>query len=106
MAYQEDSEHKIMRPDFLFFTLQNDGKVATDIVDPHGFHLADALPKLQGLANYAAKHAPVYRGIESVAKVGGKLRALDMTREEVRSAIVAAKTAQSAFLSHLANDYA
>ena len=65
----------------------DDGKVVADIVDPHGLYLADALPKLQGLALYAEAHAKAYRRIESVAEIKGKLRVLDLTREDVRKAI-------------------
>ena len=59
---------------------QTDGTVVADIVDPHGLHLADALPKLQGLALYAETHAKAYRRIESVAEAMGKLRVLDLIR--------------------------
>jgi len=48
IAYEEGDETKIIRPDFLFFAELRDGSVVADIVDPHGFHLSDALPKLQG----------------------------------------------------------
>ena len=77
----------------------------TDIVDPHGLHLADALPKLQGLSLYAATHANAYRRIESVAEAMGKLRVLDLTNEEVRKAIAATNDAESLFSSGLASDY-
>jgi len=36
---------KSFPPDFIFFA-QQDGEVV--VVDPHGLHLVDALPKLQG----------------------------------------------------------
>ena len=107
IAYLDGDQYKIVRPDFIFFAEQ-DGKVVIDLVDPHGLHLADALPKLQGLAAYAETHAKFYRRIESVAEVKGKLRALDLTREEVRRAITA--TIDAAGLSSLfggawADDY-
>ena len=104
IAYQDAEQHKIMRPDFLFFA-EEDGQVVADIVDPHGLHLADALPKLQGLAVYAQVHADFYRRIESVAEVKGKLRVLDMTDGKVREAVKQAQEASSVFLSPLADDY-
>ncbi len=76
-----------------------------DIVDPHSLHLADALPKLQGLALYAAEHSTVYRRIESVAEAKGKLRVLDLTNEAVRAAIAGATDAESLFGGSLAMDY-
>lgn len=104
IAYVENKEYKIVRPDFLFFAEQ-DGKVVVDLVDPHGLQFADALPKLQGLALYAEKHAKVYRRIESVAEAKGKLRVLDLTNEDVRKGIATAKNAESLFNGGLAQDY-
>lgn len=104
IAYIEAEQYKIVRPDFLFFAKQG-GKVVVDLVDPHGLHLADALPKLQGLALYAETHAACYRRMVSVAETKGNLRALDLTREEVRKAIAAAKDAATLFSGALAQDY-
>lgn len=103
-AYQEAGQYKILRPDFIFF-VEQDGQVVADIVDPHGLHLADALPKLQGLALYAENHASAYRRIESVAEVKGKLRVLDLTKAEVRKKIGAAADAGSLFGDSIAEDY-
>jgi len=105
IAYVEDDDTKIVRPDFLFFVELPDGAVAVDIVDPHGFHLADALPKLQGLARYAETHSQIYRRIEAVAEAGGKLRVLDLTRADVRHALTDAPNAKSLYESALAGDY-
>ena len=104
IAYMENEQYKIIRPDFIFFTEQ-DRKVVADLVDPHGFHLADALPKLQGLAAYAATHGSAYRRIESVAEAAGKLRVLDLTRADVRQAIKEAVSAKSLYESIWAKDY-
>ncbi len=105
IAYLSADQYGIVRPDFIFFATEADGSVAADIVDPHGLHLADALPKLQGLALYAETHAGAYRRIESVAAALGKLRVLDLTKPAVRLAIAAAKDAAGLFSSPLAQDY-
>ena len=105
VAYRDGDQYKILRPDFIFFVTLDDATVVADIVDPHGHHFADALPKLQGLALYAAAHPKAYRRIESVAEIKGKLRALDLTREDVRKLIASAKDAKSLFVGPLANDY-
>jgi hypothetical protein len=47
----------------------------------------------------------VYRRIESVAEAMGKLRVLDLTNENVRKGIAAAKDAASLFAGGLARDY-
>lgn len=104
IAYIEDSQYKIVRPDFVFFADQ-EGKVVADLVDPHGLHLGDALPKLQGMVAYAETHASAYRRIESVAEAGGKLRVLDLTRLDVRQAIKDATSAKGIYESTWADDY-
>jgi len=105
VAYLDNAQYKIVRPDFIFFAALKDGTIVADIVDPHGLHLSDALPKLQGLAVYAGSHAEVFRRIESIAEVDGNLRVLDLTREDVRNAIAAGKDATSLFGGMLASNY-
>jgi hypothetical protein len=105
IAYADGDNTKIVRPDFIFFAEHN-GKVVVDIIDPHGFHLADALPKLQGLARYAETHSQFYRRIEAVAETGGKMRVLDLTRVNVRDAVMAATGAGALYKCAVAGDYA
>ena len=105
VAYVAGDEVSIVRPDFLFFCESADGSVVANIVDPHGTHLADALPKLRGLARYSETHPGVYRRIESVAEAGGRLRVLDLTRADVRKAVAEANDAKSLYEDALAGDY-
>jgi len=104
VAYTEAHVTKIVRPDFIFF-VEHDGKVVADIVDPHGTHLADALPKLQGLARYAETHAGVFRRMEVVAEVGGNLRVLDLIRADVRQAVMQASSAEALYKGAMASNY-
>lgn len=87
IAYRTEDNFSILRPDFLFFAESENGSVAVDIVDPHGLHLADALPKLKGLALYAETHAETYRRVQSLAVLNKSVRVLDLTRADVRKAI-------------------
>jgi hypothetical protein len=105
VAYISGEQYSIVRPDFLFLATQADGSVVVDMVDPHSLHLADALPKLAGLASYAQSHMHAYRRIESVAEAMGRLRVLDLRREDVCLAIASAKDAASLFSGPLAQDY-
>lgn len=105
IAYTKAEDTEILRPDFIFFA-EVDGQIVADIIDPHGSFLADALPKLQGLARYAETHASVYRRIEAVDQIGQKRRVLDLTRAEVREAIQTSTDAQALYESALAGDYA
>ncbi|MCX7407363.1 MAG: DEAD/DEAH box helicase family protein [Planctomycetales bacterium] len=104
IAYTEGDDTKIVRPDFVFFAEQG-AKIVADVIDPHGFHLADALPKLKGLARYAESHSQIYRRIEAVADTGGKLRVLDLTRADVRQAVMEATSAETLYLGAAAGDY-
>lgn len=104
ISFAEGDDTKIVRPDFIFFSEQ-DGEIVADIIDPHGFHLADALPKLQGLARYAETHSQIYRRIEVVAETGGKLRVLDLTRADVRRAVLEATSAEALYKGAVAGDY-
>ena len=106
MAYKDEiGDWKALRPDFLFFGTNHDGSVAVDLVDPHGHHLSDALPKLLGLADFAERFADDFRRVESVAETGGVLRVLDMTKPRVRDAIRGAESARALYESDLAIDY-
>ena len=51
-------------------------------------------------------HADAYRRIEAVAEASGKLRVLDLTRADVRQAVLGASSAKSLFEGLLAADYA
>lgn len=106
VAYKDGSgDWKALRPDFVFFGTSHTGSVVVDLVDPHGHHLSDALPKLRGLADFAEQFPDDFRRIESVAETGGKLRVLDITKTQVRSAIRDAQSAKALYESGLASDY-
>ncbi|MGI8619579.1 MAG: hypothetical protein ACR2L6_10920 [Gemmatimonadaceae bacterium] len=105
VAYADGEDTRILRPDFLFFAEDSKGKIVVDIVDPHNTAWADALDKLQGLARYAAAHADVFRRVEAVAEVNGRLRVLDLTRADVRKAIEEAREARALYEGGFAKDY-
>jgi len=76
-----------MCPDFVFFH-GADADLKVSIVDPHGFHLGDALPKLRGLASFTVNYGSEFHRIEAVAEMkDGTLRVLDVTGDAVRKAI-------------------
>ena len=105
VAYQNDrGEWRRMCPDFLFFHGVETVKVS--IVDPHGPHFADALPKLRGFAEFAEKHGESFYRIESVARMpDGILRVLDLTEPSVREAVARAEGAEALYRSNAAADY-
>jgi DNA or RNA helicases of superfamily II len=106
VTYDEGSEVRVLRPDFIFFVRLPDGTVGADIVDPHGIQFADALPKLRGLAKYAEANAGVYRRIEVFAEIDGKPRVIDLTEPNARAAVESAVTVRDVYMSAAAHDYA
>lgn len=106
VAYKDElGDWKALRPDFLFFGTAHDGSVVVDLVDPHGHHLSDALPKLRGLATFAEQFSTHFRRIESVAETGGVMKVLDLTKEGVRNAIRDVTSARALYESEVAQDY-
>lgn len=94
-----------MCPDFIFFS-GNDDDIKVSIVDPHGFHLGDALPKLRGLADFTEEYGTEFHRIEAVAEMKDKtLRVLDLKIDSVRQAIRDAKDAEPLYLSTAATNY-
>ena len=106
IAYQRArGDWRRMCPDFIFFHGDSE-TIRVSIVDPHGHHLADAIPKLRGLAEFAATHGESFHRIESIARMqDGTLRVLDITDPQLRAAIKQAKDAKALYLGDGANDY-
>jgi hypothetical protein len=106
IAYKDGKGNwRRMCPDFVFFH-GDEHTVGVSIVDPHGFHLGDALSKLRGLADYAEQHGDEFHRIESVAEItGGTPRVLDLKVAAVREAVRDAGDAEALYLSDVANGY-
>ena len=97
IAYQDlHGAWRTLRPDFLFFVNGLDG-VRVNIVDPHGSWLPDALPKLRGLARFAEVHGERFHRIESISRIDGELRVLDLTLPEIRKIVMEAVDADSVY---------
>jgi hypothetical protein len=107
IAYKDGKGNwRRMCPDFVFFH-GDEEDVRISVVDPHGFHLVDALAKLRGLADYAEQYGGELHRIESVAKTkDGAARVLDLTKEVVRKALREADDVESVYGSDIAHDYA
>jgi len=106
IAYRAARGHwRRMCPDFIFFH-GDDQDVNASIVDPHSHHLADALSKLRGLAEFAVTPGQSFYRIEAVARMkDGTLRVLDLTDPRVRKAVAQADDAEALYLGPVANDY-
>ena len=88
IAYQDEANRwSSLQVDFLIVSRKDDGTLGAAIVDPHGDHLADAKAKLRALAGFAKHFGNRFVRIESVAKVGGKLRLLDLLKPNVQNVV-------------------
>ena len=88
IAYQEGGKWGSLLVDFVIVSRRDNGELIASIVDPHGDHLADALPKLRALADYAEQHGGRYARIESVAKGSdGCVRKLSLHEASVRDTV-------------------
>ncbi len=105
IVYDEVDEKRIVRPDFVFFSQKTDGSIIADVVDPHGHHLADSLPKLQGLAGYAEANGHLYGRIEAISEIDGQYRLLDLKDPKIRAGIYAAASAKAAYAGTLGSNY-
>lgn len=105
IAYQDaQGNWRRLCPDFVFFA-DVAGAIKPYIVDPHGHHLADALPKLNALCRYAAEYEDEFLRIEAVAEVNDTMRVLDLLDPKVRLAIADATDAKSLYAGPHAADY-
>jgi type III restriction enzyme len=86
VPYRGDQHDRAMYPDFILFHRTDEG-IRPSIVDPHGFHLADASAKLKGLADYAAEHSDKFDRIDAVVEIENRLLALNLRSQSVRDAI-------------------
>lgn len=99
IAYQDThGTWRTLRPDFLFFVDGPDG-IRVNIVDPHGSWLPDALPKLRGLARFAEVYGDKFHRIESISRIHGHMRVLDLTLPRVRKMVLEAINADEAYLA-------
>lgn len=110
IAYKDGDTWRSVHPDFIIVQRNSSGGLVPSIVDPHSTHLADAMPKLLGLAAYAEEHGDRYARIESLAAIqNGELRMLDQKdpkiREVIRQAASGGASLASLFSSTLSQPY-
>ena len=106
IAYRDDStgNWRSMHPDCVFFH-EVQGKVVASILDPHGYHLDDALMKLKALAAFAATYGDAFHRIEALAEVDGRMKVIDMKTYGRRAVAVREETAEYVYRSNVAVDY-
>lgn len=106
IAYRKAGEWRSLQPDFVFLDQDGDGKLKASIVDPHSGHLADALDRLVGIADFAERHGSSFARIDSIDLDKDKvLRVLDMTDAATRKAVREAATVGDVFNGPLAHRY-
>ncbi|MDN4175579.1 DEAD/DEAH box helicase family protein [Nocardioides sp. SOB77] len=89
LPYRGERFDRSMYPDFIFFHRVSESSIRPSIIDPHGYHLTDAVVKLRGLADYAAEHGSHYDRIEAVAEIDDRLMSLDLLSSDIRDRVAA-----------------
>lgn len=110
VPYQAGDGWKSVQPDLVFVTESEDGSLRPSIIDPHGAHLGDALPKLKALAQYADQHGSLFERIIAVgAEKDDHLIGIDLLDPAVRAAVYGAqgdKASVEALFTNLGTKYA
>lgn len=96
IEYRVDGGRRTLHPDFIFFE-EVDGSIRRAIVDPHGIHQADALPRLKGYARYVEEFGDDWSRIWCVSDYEGKAMYLDMKSPEVLSVVAIAEDAYECY---------
>lgn len=96
IEYRVDGGRRSLHPDFVFFEKQGD-EVVPSIVDPHGIHQADALPRLKGYARYVEDFGDIWNRIWCVSDYDGKAMYLDMKDPAVLKAVNEAADAHACY---------
>jgi type III restriction enzyme len=89
IPYRMDGEYKPLYPDFIRFRRDAAGSVVTDILDPHGIHLADAWARAVGLAEFAEKHHDAFDRVELIIEDGATRKRLRLHEIDVRAKVKA-----------------
>ena len=96
IAYRIGDERKTLHPDFIFFEKVGDTEMPA-IVDPHGLHLADSLPKLRGVTRYVEDFGDTYSRYWVVSDYKGQATYIDMKDPETRDTVMKASDAYECF---------
>lgn len=96
IAYRLGDDRKTLHPDFIFFEMVK-GELLPSVVDPHGLHLADTLPKLRGIAKYVEDFGETFARYWFVSDYKKQAMYLDMKDPEVRNLIASAEDAYECF---------
>jgi hypothetical protein len=97
ITYENGGETFVLRPDFIFFYKQANGKIVADIIDPHGTHLSDALPKIKGTAAYVSKNPKAFRRVLVCAEINNSLVSVDLADAKVRAAVADMQSIQEVY---------
>ena len=96
IPYRLGDDRKVLHPDFIFFEKVGDREMPA-IVDPHGLHLADTMPKLKGIARYVEDFGESFSRYWFVSDYKGQATYLDIKDAETRSVISTASDAYECF---------
>lgn len=101
-----DGRETTAQPDFVFVQQNGAGDYVASVVDPHGSYLRGGIDRLKGIATYMSEHGDSFHRFECVTTApDGKTVRLDMTRADVRDAVMSADDEVKLFTSPFAEPY-
>ena len=68
--------------------------MVVDLLDPHWPAIRDAVPKVIGLADYAAAHGVRFGRIEAIILDGDAVLRLDLKNKKVREALAVVESSE------------
>lgn len=88
IAHKDGDSWKSVQPDLVFVIRDKEGALRPSIIDPHGAHFGDALPKLKALAAYTDDYGNRFDRVIAVGiEKDGVLYGIDMKDSKVRRAV-------------------
>lgn len=96
IPYRLGDDRKVLHPDFIFFEKVGNREMPA-VVDPHGLHLADTMPKLKGIARYVEDFGESFSRYWFVSDYKGQATYLDMKDAETRAVIGTASDVYECF---------
>ncbi len=88
IAYKDGASWKSVQPDLIAVSRDETGTLHPSIIDPHGAHLGDALPKLKAMAQYADEYGDKFERIIAIGvEKDNALHGINLKDSRVRKAV-------------------
>jgi type III restriction enzyme len=88
IVYKDGDSWKSVQPDLILVSRNDEDSLRPSVIDPHGAHLGDALPKLKALAQYADEYGDKFERIIAIGvEKDNALYGINLKDPKVRKAV-------------------